>query len=65
MKTTQSNELTRGTTEYRVSPALSFIGGVQIGAIALLDIKKFVWFGHIARLTQWGGGGYLTRSNDS
>ncbi len=29
--------------------------GVYIGARARLDIK-LVWFGYIARLSQWGGG---------
>jgi hypothetical protein len=46
-------------TEYnglaRVSSALSFIGGVHIGARALLD-PKLTWFVYITRLSQWGGG---------
>ncbi len=33
-----------------VSSALSLIGGVHIGARALLDIK-LLWFGYIARLS--------------
>ncbi len=40
----------------RVINSLSFIGGVHIGARALLD-PKLIWFGHITRLSQWGGGG--------
>ncbi len=44
-------ELTRGPPE--VSSALSFIGGVQINARALLYIN-LIWFGNIARLSQWG-----------
>ncbi len=57
----QSNELTKRDSS--VSSALSFIEGVHIGARALLDIN-LIWFGYIARLFQWGGGGYFTRSND-
>jgi hypothetical protein len=38
------------------------IGGVHIGARALLDIK-FIWFGYITRLSQWGEGGYFPCSN--
>ncbi len=34
----------------------SVTGGVHIGARALLGIK-LIWFGYIARLSQWGGGG--------
>ncbi len=41
------------------SSALSLIGRVHIGARALLDIN-LIWFGYIARLTQWGGGGNFT-----
>ncbi len=39
------------------------IGGVHIGARALHDIN---WYGlpYHARLSQWGGGGYFTRSHD-
>jgi hypothetical protein len=48
--TIQSNELTR------VSSALSFIGGVHIGARALLD-PKLIWFVYHTRLSQCGGGG--------
>jgi hypothetical protein len=44
-----------------VSSALSLIGGVHIGARALRDVN-LIWFGSIARLSQWGGGGYFTRS---
>jgi hypothetical protein len=47
-------ELTRGPPEY--SSALSFIGGVHIGARAL-QVLNLIWFGNIARLSQWGGGG--------
>ncbi len=47
-----------------VSSALSLIGGVHIGAIALLDIN-LIWFGYIARLSQWGGGGYFPGSYHS
>ncbi len=43
----QSNELTRGTTELVQHSALSFIGGVHIGARVLLDIN-LIWFGYIA-----------------
>jgi hypothetical protein len=32
------------------------VGGVHIGARALLDMN-FIWFGYIARLFQLGGGG--------
>jgi hypothetical protein len=46
-----------------VSSALSLIGGAHIGARALLFIK-LIRFGYITRLSQWGGGGYFTRSND-
>ncbi len=49
----------RGTT---VRSALSFIGGVHIGARALLDIN-LISFGNIAFLSQFLGGGYFTRSN--
>jgi hypothetical protein len=53
----KSNELTRGTTElvhhFRV------IGGVPIGVRALLDIN-LIWFGYIARLSQWEGRGCFT-----
>ncbi len=38
------------------SSALSLIGGVHIGARALLDIN-LIWFGYIACLSQWGEGG--------
>jgi hypothetical protein len=43
--------------------APTLIGGVHIGARALLDIN-LMWFGFIARLSQWEGRGYFTRSND-
>ncbi len=49
----QSNALTRGPL--RVSSALSLIGGVHIGA-RTLHILNLMWFGYIARLSQWGGG---------
>jgi hypothetical protein len=38
------------------------MGGVHITK-ALLDIN-LIWFGDIARLSQWEGGGYFTRSSD-
>jgi hypothetical protein len=41
----------------------AIIGGVHIGARALLDII-LIWFGYTARLSQGGRGGYLTCSND-
>jgi hypothetical protein len=56
----QSIQLTRGPPE---SSALSFIGGVHIGARALLD-PKLIRFGYTTRLFQWGGGGFLACSND-
>ncbi len=37
--------------------------GVNIGAGALLDIN-LIWFDCIARISQRGGGGYFTHSND-
>jgi hypothetical protein len=45
-----------------VCSAFSLLGGVHIGARALLD-PKLIWFGYITRLSQWGGGGEFTRSN--
>ncbi len=57
----QSTELT--IEPPRVSSALSFIGGVHIGARAL-HVLNLIWFGCIARLSQWGGGGEFPRSND-
>jgi hypothetical protein len=33
--------------------ALSLKGGVYIGSTVLLDIN-LIWFGYIARLSQWG-----------
>jgi hypothetical protein len=45
-----------------VSSALSFTGGVQIGARAL-HVLNLVWCGSIARLSQWRGGGLFPRSN--
>jgi hypothetical protein len=36
---------------------------VHIGARALLD-PKLIWFGYITCLSQWGGGGLFTCSND-
>jgi hypothetical protein len=36
----------------------SLIGGVHIGARAVLDIN-LIWLDSIARLSQWGGGGAL------
>jgi hypothetical protein len=48
--------------------SISLIQGVHNGTRAMLDIpyrlKKLIWFGYIARLSQWGGGGYFTCSND-
>ncbi len=40
----------------RVKSALSFIGEVHIGVRAL-NVLNLIWFGYIARLSQWGGGG--------
>jgi hypothetical protein len=57
----QSNELTRGTSE--LVQHLRLQGVVYIAARALLDII-FLWFGYIACLSQWGGGGYFSRSNE-
>ncbi len=57
----KSNELTLEGPW--VSSALSFIGGVHIGARAL-QVLNLIWFGSIARLSQWGGGGSFPRSND-
>ncbi len=47
------------------SSALSLQGEVHVGARALLDIN-LIWyrFSYIAHLSQWGGGGCFTRSND-
>jgi hypothetical protein len=45
------------------SSEISLIGGVHIGARALLDIN-LIWFGYIARISPWEGGGYFTRLND-
>jgi hypothetical protein len=50
----QSNELTRGPPE--LISALSFIGGDHIGARGL-HVLNLKWFGYIARLSQWEGGG--------
>jgi hypothetical protein len=35
-----------------------FLGGAHIGAGALpvLNLINLIWFGHIARLSYWGGG---------
>jgi hypothetical protein len=46
-----------------VNSALSLRGGVHIGAKSVLHIN-LIWFGYIARLSQRGGGGYFTLSND-
>jgi hypothetical protein len=40
----------------RVGSALLFKGGVHIGARAL-HVLNLIWFGFIARLSQWVGGG--------
>ncbi len=45
----QSTELIRGPSEL-------VIGGVHVGARAL-HVLTLIWFGCIARLSQWGGGG--------
>ncbi len=37
--------------------------GIRIGSWTLLVIQ-LKWFGYVARLSQWGGGGYCTCSND-
>jgi hypothetical protein len=42
-----------------VSSALSPIGGVHVGARALVD-RVLIWFGNIARLSQWGVGGVFS-----
>jgi hypothetical protein len=44
------------------SLALSFIGGVYFGARAL-HVLTLIWFGCIARLSQWGaeGGNFLVQ----
>jgi hypothetical protein len=56
----KSNELTRWPTELVQNFRLE--GGVYIGARVLLGIN-LIWFGYIARLSQWEGGEYFTRSN--
>jgi hypothetical protein len=43
------------------SSSLSFIEGVHIGARAL-HVLNLIWFGYIARLSQWGGGGGVISS---
>ncbi len=56
------DDITRfdGTEFTREPPELvqhfSFIGGVHIVARAL-HVLSLIWFGCIARLSQWGGGG--------
>ncbi len=30
----------------------------------MLHVLNLIWFGYIARLSQWGGGGLFPRSND-
>ncbi len=42
-----------------ISSALSFIGGVHIGARAP-HLLNLIWFGSIACLPQWGGGGIIS-----
>jgi hypothetical protein len=59
MLDSQSKEFTRGTPA--VSSAPSFIGGFHIGA-RTLHVLNLIWFGAIARLSQWGGGGKFPRS---
>jgi hypothetical protein len=49
----EEDELIRGTTE--LVQHFRLLGGVHIGARALLDIN-LIWF-DMARLSQWGGGG--------
>ncbi len=49
--------------DHWISSALSLMGGVHIGAGALLDII-LIWFGYTACLSRWGVRGYFTRSND-
>ncbi len=51
----QNTELTRGPPEV-IHHFCLFIGGVHIGATAL-HVLNLIWFGNIARLSQWGGGG--------
>jgi hypothetical protein len=46
---TQSDELTRGPPDSRVSLAVSFIGGVRMVARAL-HVINLIWFGYIAPL---------------
>jgi hypothetical protein len=43
--------------------SISLLGGICIGARTLL-VKQLIWFDYVARLSQWGGGGYCTCSND-
>jgi hypothetical protein len=50
----QNNDGYIETTEL-YSSALSLIDGVYIGARALLAIY-LIWFGYIARPSQWSGG---------
>jgi hypothetical protein len=50
----QSIELTRGPPE--LVQHFRYIGGVHNGARAL-RVLNLIWFGYIARLSQWGGGG--------
>jgi hypothetical protein len=52
-RNSQSNELTRGPPEL-----------VHIVVIALLLYMILIWFGCIARLSQRGGEGYFTCSNN-
>ncbi len=53
----QSSQQSLGAGKHTAGPrALSFIGGVHIGARALLG-PKLIWFGYITRLSQWEEGG--------
>ncbi len=56
------NLLRRGATDL-VQYSTFVYGGANIGAKALLYIN-LTRFGFIARLSQWGGRGHFTRSND-
>jgi hypothetical protein len=53
-----STDMLRVIIAHFVNSALSLIGGVHIGARALIDIN-LTGFAYIARLSHWGGGGYF------